>query len=113
MKNPIAYCGLDCRKCDAYLATVHNDQALREKTAKLWSELNQTTITPQDICCEGCRENGAKTVFCSHICAIRKCAAQKGVATCGACGEMKTCPTLGAITANNPDAMSNLRLYDA
>ena len=23
----IAYCGLDCEKCDAYLATVHNDAA--------------------------------------------------------------------------------------
>ena len=40
MHNMIAYCGLDCEKCDAYLATIHNDQALREKTAKLWAELN-------------------------------------------------------------------------
>lgn len=30
MRNMIAYCGLDCEKCDAYLATIHNDQALRE-----------------------------------------------------------------------------------
>ena len=30
----IAYCGLDCEKCDAYLATLHDDQALREKTSK-------------------------------------------------------------------------------
>ena len=35
MKKMIAYCGLDCEKCDAYLATIHNDPALREKTAKL------------------------------------------------------------------------------
>lgn len=27
----IAYCGLDCEKCDAYLATINDDQALREK----------------------------------------------------------------------------------
>ena len=39
MKKMIAYCGLDCEKCDAYLATVHNDDALREKTAKLWAEM--------------------------------------------------------------------------
>ena len=40
MREMIAYCGLDCEKCGAYLATIHDDQALREKTAKLWAELN-------------------------------------------------------------------------
>ncbi len=39
-KEMIAYCGLDCGKCDAYLATINDDQELREKTAKLWAELN-------------------------------------------------------------------------
>ena len=38
MKDKIAYCGLDCEKCDAYLATINDDQTLREKTAKLWAE---------------------------------------------------------------------------
>ena len=42
MRNMIAYCGLDCEKCDAYLATINDDQALREKTAKLWAELNKS-----------------------------------------------------------------------
>ena len=32
MKNMIGYCGLDCEKCDAYLATINDDQALRERT---------------------------------------------------------------------------------
>ncbi|WP_415930520.1 DUF3795 domain-containing protein [Zhenpiania hominis] len=32
-KRRIRYCGLDCEKCDAYIATVNDDQALREKTA--------------------------------------------------------------------------------
>ncbi len=34
MRKMIAYCGLDCEKCDAYIATVRDDQALREKNAK-------------------------------------------------------------------------------
>ena len=34
MRKMIAYCGLDCEKCDAYLATLHDDQALREKNRK-------------------------------------------------------------------------------
>lgn len=67
MKNMIGYCGLDCEKCDAYLATINDDQALREKTAKLWVELNNAPILPEHINCEGCRANGAKTVFCEHM----------------------------------------------
>ena len=35
MKQLIAICGIDCEQCDAYIATKSNDQALREKTARL------------------------------------------------------------------------------
>lgn len=45
MKELIGYCGLDCEQCDARIATVNNDKALREKTAKLWSSLNGVEIT--------------------------------------------------------------------
>ena len=109
MRNMIGYCGLDCEKCDAYLATVNDDQVLREKTAKLWAKLNNAPILPEHINCEGCRANGAKTVFCGNMCGIRKCALNKGVATCGDCPEMETCRTVGAIISNNQEAMKNLR----
>ena len=62
MRELIGYCGLDCEKCHAYIATINNDQDLREKTAKLWAKLNNTPILPGHINCEGCRANGAKTV---------------------------------------------------
>ena len=48
-ENMIAFCGLDCSKCDAYIATRNDNQALREKTAKLWSEMNNVTILPEQI----------------------------------------------------------------
>ena len=83
MRNMIAYCGLDCEKCDAYLATINNDQALRAKTAKLWAELNNAPILPEHINCEGCRVDGMKTVYCDNLCNIRQCALKKGVTTCG------------------------------
>lgn len=63
MKKMIAYCGIDCEKCDAYIATINDDQALREKTAKKWAELNNAPILPEHINCEGCRTEGVKTVF--------------------------------------------------
>ena len=109
MKKMIAYCGLDCEKCDAYLATIHNDQALREKTAKLWSEWNHVTILPEHISCEGCRVDGVKSVYCESLCGIRQCALKKGVETCGDCTEMETCKTLEPITSTNPAALKNLK----
>ena len=53
MKNYIAYCGLDCETCEARLATIRNDDELRVKVAKLWSELNGAEITPEMINCTG------------------------------------------------------------
>ena len=104
----IAYCGLDCEQCDAYIATKNDDQVLREKTAKLWSELNHVTILPEHINCEGCRVNGKKTVYCESLCQIRQCALKKAMTTCGNCPEMEQCPIVGAVHAPNADAKNNL-----
>ncbi|MBQ7455478.1 MAG: DUF3795 domain-containing protein [Clostridia bacterium] len=109
MKQLIAYCGLDCGKCDARVATVTNDQALREKTAKLWSELNGAEITPEMINCLGCRAEGPKTPYCEALCPIRQCAQAKGVETCGGCAALDTCEKVGAILANNEGARRNLK----
>lgn len=45
--NPfIACCGLDCEACEARLATISNDNALRAKVAEEWSKMNQMEILP-------------------------------------------------------------------
>ncbi len=108
MKRMIAYCGLDCEKCDAYVATVNNDNALREKTAKLWAELNNAPITADMINCNGCRENGVKTPFCESMCTIRQCALHNGKTTCGECAEMNGCQKLSFIFDNSEEAKRNL-----
>lgn len=97
MRNMIAYCGLDCEKCDVYLATINDDQALREKTAKLWAELNNAPILPEHINCEGCRVDGIKTVYCDTLCSIRQCALKKGVTTYGGCPDLEKCQTVEKI----------------
>jgi len=109
MKKLIAYCGLDCEKCDAYIATKRNDQALREQTAKKWSALNHTTILPEYINCQGCRTDGVKTFFCQNLCGVRQCALKKGVASCGACAEVESCAVVGKIFAYSPEALKNLK----
>ena len=110
MRQSIAICGLDCEKCDAYIATKDNDRVLREKTARLWSELNHAPILPEQINCDGCRMDGAKTVFCSSFCEIRKCALAKGFETCGDCTEKDTCSKVGVFWQNNPQAKKNLEV---
>lgn len=86
-----------------------DDQELREKTAKLWAELNNAPILPEHINCQGCRADGMKTVFCESLCGVRQCALKKSVATCGDCSELESCPTVGAILKNNPSALENLK----
>ena len=81
MKELIAYCGLDCESCEARIATARNDNALREKVAALWSELNGVEITSEMINCVGCRIDGAKTPYCESLCPIRQCALGKKLET--------------------------------
>ncbi|MBQ9827305.1 MAG: DUF3795 domain-containing protein [Lachnospiraceae bacterium] len=109
MKELIAICGLDCEKCEARRATVNNDNELRNKVAKLWSELNNITITPEMINCEGCRVDGLKTSYCDKYCPIRQCALEKGFGICGECAELETCEKLGMIFKNNDEARDNLK----
>ena len=62
MKQLIACCGLDCESCDARIATVENDNELKEKTARKWSVMNNAPeITAATINCMGCRADGAKS----------------------------------------------------
>ena len=109
MNQLIACCGLDCKKCDARIATLTNNNALREKTAALWTKLNGVTITPEMIHCTGCRIDGAKTPFCDKLCQVHHCVREKGLDTCADCAQMNTCQELGRITANNPSATENLK----
>ena len=109
MNDYIAYCGLDCEVCEARIATANDDDALREKVAKLWSELNGVEITPEMINCTGCRIEGVKTPFCESLCPIRQCASGKAFDTCGSCGEMLSCEKLAMITGNNAEALERLK----
>lgn len=106
----LAYCGLDCETCEARLATVHNDDALRKKVAEKWSALNGIEITPEMINCSGCRIDGVKTVYCDSLCPIRQCALGKQVGTCGGCEKTDSCETLALVLNNSEDARRSLGL---
>ena len=109
MEDLIAYCGLNCETCEAYIATINDDNELRKKVSKHWSELNGIEITPEMINCTGCRVDGVKTIFCDSICQIRQCALVKKVETCADCEEMEECEKIKFIFENNSDARKNLQ----
>jgi hypothetical protein len=81
----IAYCGLHCEKCSAFLATLHNDDDLRAKVAKEWSEMYLIPVKAEDINCTGCRSDGVKSQYCERLCRIRLCAQGREVQTCADC----------------------------
>ena len=106
MEKLIAYCGLDCAECDAYLAMKNNDQALREKTAAEWSKVHNSNITPEMINCVSCKGNGVKH-RCSE-CEIYKCASVKNIENCGFCDGFKTCKIINDHIAEVPFVAKNL-----
>ena len=78
--DAIAYCGLDCEKCDAYLATVRKDAALQAEVAARWK------MKPEQIECLGCKSGTAL-----FNCTLKKCASRRGLPTCAHCADFVTC----------------------
>ena len=93
-KKHLAMCGLDCAKCEAFIATVNNDDKLREKTAKEWNKRYRSDgrgrppIKAEDINCRGCLSNGPIYLYC-YQCKIRKCGFKKGIKNCQECEKYK------------------------
>jgi hypothetical protein len=86
-------CGLDCRQCPGYIALKTNDNFLREKTAKEWSEKFGHDFKPSDINCVGCTIADSEGTHCGYcqICAVRNCALEKKIANCNACSDFADC----------------------
>ncbi len=106
----IAYCGLDCSRCDAYIATKENNDSKRYETAEKWSQMYKHDIKPEQINCYGCKSAGMKFFHCED-CEIRQCSISKGVEHCAAC-EDYICDTLAGFIKLAPEAgaaLENLR----
>lgn len=109
MDKPIACCGLNCGNCDARKATINNDDNLRREVSEKWCKMNNTDqITPETINCMGCRADGVKFYFCSHLCQIRQCVTEKGYQTCGECADIDNCEKIKMIIDHNDEARKNL-----
>jgi len=102
MARLIAYCGLDCGECEAYIATQKNDRAGLEAAAKKWTEQFGARDIAAEMCiCDGCSEGGRLSTAHCKTCAIRLCASVRGVATCAHCQDFG-CATLQSFFAFAP-----------
>ncbi|OQY24673.1 MAG: hypothetical protein B6I35_00910 [Anaerolineaceae bacterium 4572_32.2] len=104
MDKIIAYCGLVCTDCPAYVATQSDDNAARERVAAQWrEEFDAPNITAEMINCNGClSETGPKFSHCAE-CEIRACSVERGVVNCAHCTEY-ACEKLEGFFGFAPDA---------
>jgi hypothetical protein len=106
MKKVISACGVDCFKCETYIATQNDDEARKEDIAKRWSEHYQGEIHPEDINCDGCMSEGAKFSWCG-LCPIRLCVIEKGYISCAECSDF-FCEKNEYVYQVDPSAKENL-----
>jgi hypothetical protein len=107
MDEMIAYCGLVCTGCPAYIATQSDDDAEREKVATKWSSEFNADIKPEDINCDGCLASGIRLFSHAKVCEIRKCGTEHGVVNCGLCVDYP-CETVKGVIDHLPDAKARL-----
>ena len=87
MEKMIAYCGLMCTECPAYIATQNHDVDAMARVAEEWSVEYNAQLTADDCWCNGClAEMGPWMSHCAE-CGIRACGAKKGVENCAHCDD--------------------------
>ncbi|MBN1935422.1 MAG: DUF3795 domain-containing protein [Anaerolineae bacterium] len=104
----IAYCGLICSDCPAYVATQADDVAALERmAADARARFNDSNITVESAKCDGCLgETQYKCGYCAE-CAVRACGVACGVLNCAHCPDYG-CDKLTAFWAMAPKARATL-----
>jgi hypothetical protein len=107
MKKQIAYCGIVCTDCGAYIATQKNDNKKRQEIAEEWAKKYNYPFKVEDINCVGCITPAGKHIGHWNMCEIHKCGAEKGVVNCAYCADY-TCEKLDKFFQMAPVMKANL-----
>ncbi len=107
MERIIAFCGLTCSECPAYLATQHDSEEERQKVAESWSKQFDADIKSEDIHCDGCLPGVSRHFQHCFECDIRACGVVRGVDNCAFCQEY-ACEKLERFLALVPEAKTRL-----
>ena len=103
MEKIIAYCGLVCTDCPAFIATRDNDVATLKQLAETWY---QESDNAEYCLCDGCIADGRKNNFCAQ-CQVRACALERGVVNCAHCDDY-ACDKLEAFWQMATEARATL-----
>ena len=104
----IAYCGIDCLKCDSYKATrSENDEALATVAKKL-SKRYRAEVKPEYVICDGCKVDKRHSFYCANSCKMRQCCINHGYESCIECADFP-CKELQFELTHNPEAEDNLQ----
>ena len=103
----IAYCGIECSKCDSYRATRSGNYEELVKVAEKLSKLYGAEVKPEYVICDGCKNEERHSFFCTNSCKMRKCCIEKGFNSCIECSDFP-CKELQFELDNNPEAKDNL-----
>jgi hypothetical protein len=107
MKEMIAYCGITCTECPAFVATQKDDPDERTRVAEMWSKEFNVELKPEDINCDGCLADSSRLFSHCHVCEIRKCGQEKEVINCAYCDDYG-CEKLTAFLDMVPEAKETL-----
>lgn len=107
MEKMVAFCGLICRDCKAFIATQEDDAAKRRDVAEAWSKAFGREIKPEEINCDGCLTMDGRHINYCNICEIRKCGMEKGVENCAYCVDYN-CEKLTKFFEQAPEAKKTL-----
>lgn len=70
------YCGLACKACSVYIASMQGGEALENRARK-------AGMTAEELFCKGCRSDKTSP-YCTS-CEIKKCIREKGYTWCSEC----------------------------
>jgi len=83
----ISFCGIICSQCEAFIATMNDDDELRRKTAEKWSKQFNGEIKAEDINCRGCTSVEEPIFSHCRVCEYRLCGIDKEIENCAHCSE--------------------------
>jgi hypothetical protein len=108
MEKMIAYCGLICTDCEAYVATQANDlELLAQLAKKAREEYDMANATPESTMCDGCLADSDHLCGYCYECAVRACGRERQVVNCAHCADYG-CDKLEAFWGMAPSARATL-----
>ena len=109
MDDFTGYCGFNCLSCSIRIATVNNDETLKQTIIKKLQNLNKDPFTlPKFNDCEGCKtenfdesldlkKSGCGGKKPNRKCEIATCASDRNCNTCAECISYNNCNVISTV----------------